>query len=153
MPPSSDVSAGEPRYWIVKFAPFRTSWGEIVRRGTFTLRGVRSAEARRNLSRMAVGDLVFFYHSQKEQAIVGLMAVARSAYPDPTSSDPHWLTCDFTPVRTLARAVPLSELRADVRLSQISLVRQPRLAVSSIDRGVFNAILQRAGEPSTGFRQ
>ena len=29
-------------YWLVKFAPFRTSWSEIVRRGTFTLRGVRS---------------------------------------------------------------------------------------------------------------
>lgn len=26
--------------WLIKFAPFRTSWGEIVVRGSFSLRGV-----------------------------------------------------------------------------------------------------------------
>ena len=77
-----------PRYWLVKFAPFRTSWAEIVRRGTFTLRGVRSPAARANLASMRLGDPVLFYHSQQELAVVGVMTVTREAYPDPTSSDP-----------------------------------------------------------------
>ena len=60
------------RYWLVKFAPFRTSWTDIVRRGTFTLRGVRSQQARNNLAAMHIGDTVLYYHSQQDLSIVGL---------------------------------------------------------------------------------
>ena len=95
-------------YWLVKFAPFRTSWTEIVRRGTFTLRGVRNRQARNNLAGMRRDDPVLFYHSQQELAIVGLMKVLREAYSDPTSNDPQWLTCDFIPDMTLQRSVSLS---------------------------------------------
>src|SRR5437763_1316665 len=101
VPESRPFASDGLRHWIVKFAPFRTSWSEIVRHGNFTLRGVRSLQARRNLSGMSLGDLAFFYHSQQEQAIVGVMVVTRTAYPDPTSSDSRWLTCDFRPIRTL----------------------------------------------------
>jgi len=44
---------------------------------------------------MKIDDLVMYYHSQQELAIVGIMKVTKEAYPDPTSSDPQWLTCDF----------------------------------------------------------
>jgi predicted RNA-binding protein with PUA-like domain len=135
-----------PRYWLVKFAPFRTSWTEIVQRGTFTLRGVRSYQARQNLSRMSVGDLVLFYQSQQQQAIVGVMTVARTAYSDPTSSDPQWLTCDLKPIKTFPRKIPLSQLRENSLLSDISLVRQPRLAVAPIASQAFYEILQLASK-------
>jgi predicted RNA-binding protein with PUA-like domain len=135
-----------PRHWIVKFAPFRTSWKQIVRNGNFTLRGIRSHQARRNLSRMSIGDLVLFYQSQQEQAIVGVMAVVRMAYPDPTSNDPQWLTCDFKPMKTLRRNVPLSLLRENSSLADIALLRQPRLAVSPIPTRAFHEILKLAGE-------
>ena len=117
------------RHWLVKFAPFRTSWAEIVRRNTFTLRGVRNPAARKYLSEMSAGDPVLFYHSQQELAVVGVMEVAREAYPDPTSADPRWLTCDFTPIRTLPRPIALAEIKSDPRLTALALVRQPRLAV------------------------
>lgn len=118
-----------PRHWLVKFAPFRTSWAEIVRRGTFTIRSVRSAAARANLAAMRLGDRVLFYHSQQELSVMGVMEVAREAYPDPTSSDPQWLTCDFRPIESLSRPVPLAEVKADPSLASIALFRQPRLAV------------------------
>ena len=146
MPQSTHDSAVDPRYWIVKFAPFRTSWSDIVRHGTFTPRGVRSAQARRNLAKMRTGDLVLFYHSQQEQAIVGVMAVCRTAYPDPTSTDAKWLTCDFTPLRTLPCTVALPTIRADPRLYKLSLIRQPRLSVATIEREEFAQILRLAGE-------
>lgn len=53
----------EKRFWLVKFAPFRTSWSEIVRRGTFTLRGVRSPAARNSLKEMQLRDSVLFSQS------------------------------------------------------------------------------------------
>jgi predicted RNA-binding protein with PUA-like domain len=133
------------RYWLVKFAPFRTRWAEIVKCGKFTLRGVRSPAARKHLSEMRVGDPVLYYHSQQELAVVGVMEVTREAYPDPTSSDPHWLTCDFAPVKTLARPVALDTIKADARLAMLPLVRQPRLAVMPVSHEQFQTI---ADEPS-----
>src|SRR5512136_1841424 len=96
------------KFWLVKFAPFRTGWEQIVMAGSFTLRGIRSPAARKHLAAMRLGDQVLFYRSQQDQAIVGIMAVAREAYPDPTSADPQWLTCDFTPMKTLPRPITLA---------------------------------------------
>jgi len=127
-------------HWLVKFAPFRTPWTEIVKRGTFTLRGVRSPVARKHLSAMRLGDTVLFYHSQKELAVVGVMAVTREAYADPTSADPQWLTCDFAPIKTLARPVSLDTIKADSRLAQMALVRQPRLAVMPVTAAEYKII-------------
>jgi predicted RNA-binding protein with PUA-like domain len=117
------------RHWLIKFAPFRTAWPDIVRTGVFTLRGMRSAEACRNLAAMRLGDPVLFYRSQENQAVVGLLEVAREAYPDPTSADPRWLTCDFAPVRSLG-PISLSVLRAE-----------PRLAVMPVTSDNWNVVL------------
>lgn len=130
--------------WLVKFAPFRTPWADIVKRGTFTMRGVRSPAARKHLSEMRLGDAVLFYHSQKELAVVGVMEVTREAYPDPTSADPQWLTCDFAPVKTLTRPVPLDTIKADSRLATLALVRQPRLAVMPVTPQQFDIIVDEA---------
>ena len=138
----------EKHFWLVKFAPFRTSWSEIVRRGTFTLRGVRSPAARNNLKEMELHDPVLFYHSQQERAIVGLMEVSRSAYPDPTSSDPQWLTCDFVPIRSFARPVSLAEIKVNSRLAGIGLLRQPRLAVMPLSAQKFEIIANEMANKS-----
>jgi len=136
-----DLKNSKKNFWLVKFAPFRTSWAEIIRRGNFTLRGVRSAAARANLAAMRLGDPVLFYHSQKELAVVGIMKVTRESYPDPTSADPQWLTCDFTPVQTLPKPVPLSELRKHAKLTELPLLRQPRLAVMTLTPTEYETIL------------
>jgi predicted RNA-binding protein with PUA-like domain len=127
----------------VKFAPFRTPWKDIVKRGAFTLRGVRSPAARKHLSEMHQGDEVLFYHSQQELAVVGVMEVTREAYPDPTSADPRWLTCDFAPVKTLAHPVSLEAIKADSRLATLPLVRQPRLAVMPLTVEQFQIIVNK----------
>jgi len=135
------ISKDNKRYWLVKFAPFRTSWTDIVRRGIFTLRGIRNRQARNNLTAMTNGDLVFFYHSQQELSVVGLMEVTREAYPDPTSSDPKWLTCNFRPIQTLSHPITLAEIKANPALSKLSLVRQPRLSVMPVTSEEFEEIL------------
>ncbi len=128
------------RHWLIKFAPFRTSWSDIVRAGTFTLRGVRSPEARRHLAAMRIGHPVLFYQSQQRQAIVGVMEVTREAYPEPTRNDPQWLTCDFTPVQNFAKPVSLAAIKADHRFASLALVRQPRLAVMPVPKAAFEQI-------------
>jgi len=127
-------------FWLVKFAPFRTPWSEIVQRGNFTLRGVRSPAARKHLSAMRRGDRVLYYHSQQELAVVGIMEVTREAYPDPTCANQQWLTCDFVPIKTLTNPVSLEAVKADFRLMSLALVRQPRLAVTPITKEQFQII-------------
>lgn len=129
------------RHWLIKFAPFRTSWEEIIKRGIFTLRGVRSPQACKHLADMRRGDSVLFYRSQQHQAIMGIMEVSREAYPDPTSTDPRWLTCDFVPVRPLDRPVSLAEIKQTAAWRNIALIRQPRLSVMSIAEAEFTSIL------------
>jgi predicted RNA-binding protein with PUA-like domain len=136
--------ADNQNYWLVKFAPFRTSWMEIVQHGKFTLRGVRSPTARKHLAAMRLGDQVLYYHSQKELAVLGVMKVAREAYPDPTSFDPQWFTCDFTPLQTLPRSVTLAELKAEPRLTNFALLSQPRLAVMPVALEHFQIITQKS---------
>lgn len=127
-------------HWLVKFAPFRTSWNDIVRTGKFTLRGVRSHAARKHLAEMRLDEPVLFYHSQQEKAVVGILKVIREAYPDPTSADPKWLTCDFAPARSLTNPVSLAQIRQSETLANIPLLRQPRLAVMPITEPAFNMI-------------
>lgn len=129
-----------PHHWLIKFAPFRTSWAEIVARGSFTPRGIRSPEARKHLNTMRLGDPVLFYRSQQDQAIVGLLEVTREAYPDPTSPDPQWVTCDFRPLRTLPSPVSLEVLKAHPDLYNLPLVRRPRLSVMPLTANEFEII-------------
>lgn len=134
-------------HWLVKFAPFRTSWSDIVRRGSFTLRGVRSHASRKHLAEMRVDDPVLFYHSQQEKAVVGILKVIREAYPDPTSDDSSWLTCDFAPIRSLANPITLSKIRQSETLADIPLLRQPRLAVMPLPESAFNLIATWGSQP------
>jgi len=133
-----------PRQWLIKFAPFRTSWAEIVARGSFTLRGIRSPEARNHLSAMRLGDLVFFYQSQQNQAVVGLLEVAREAYPDPTGSNSEWLTCDFKPLRSLPSPLTLEVIKGTPALSELPLIRRPRLSVMPLTANEFEVLQAHA---------
>ncbi len=52
---------------------------------------MRSHQARNNLKAMKKGDLAFFYHSNIGSEIVGVVRVAREAYPDPTAESGDWV--------------------------------------------------------------
>jgi len=110
------------------------------------MRGVRNRQARNNLAAMKIDDLVFYYHSQQELAIVGIMKVTKEAYPDPASSDPQWLTCDFTPVLTLPRPVSLDEIKDNPALKKLALVKQPRLAVMPVSEDQFKELCTLVSE-------
>ncbi len=90
---------------------------------------------------MQPGEKALYYHSQRELAVVGILEVSRAAYPDPTSADSRWLTCDFQPIRTLPRPVTLDEIKASSMLSNIPLIRRPRLAVMPLSKAEYDTII------------
>ena len=136
----TDSLRTNPSYWLLRFAPRRTSWVEIVARGAFTLRGVKSTVARKHLRGMALGDRVLFYQTEQNQAIVGELQVVRTAYPDPSSADAQWLTCDFAPVRSFIKPISLAAMKENALINLSPVVRQPRVAVLALTHETYLTI-------------
>jgi predicted RNA-binding protein with PUA-like domain len=128
-------------YWLVKQEPEDYSWSDFVKDGKTAWTGVRSFPARKNLRGMQVDDAVFFYHSGDARSIVGLARVAREAYPDPTAGDEDWSAVDLAPVKPLAAAVALSQIKADKILREMALVKQSRLSVMPVTPEQFRRLL------------
>ena len=74
-------------YWLVKSEPGTYAWDQMVKDRRTHWDGVRNHQASNNLKAMGKGDLVFFYHSVSDKAVIGLARVDRENYPDPTAKD------------------------------------------------------------------
>ena len=131
-------------YWLIKSEPFKYSWDQFMKDGVTFWDGVRNYAARNNLRDMKVGDLAFYYHSNEGLEIVGIAAVSKEAYPDPTSDEEAWLAVDFKPVRKLKKPVSLKVIKADPRLQQMALLRLGRLSVAPVTAEEWNIVLEYA---------
>ena len=94
--------------------------------------GVRNHTAKLNLKAMTKGDLAFFYHSNIGKEIVGVVEVAREAYPDPTAEKGDWVSVDMKAVSPFPNPVSLTTIKAEPALEGIPLIRQSRLSVMEI---------------------
>ena len=133
------------QYWLVKTEPDAFSWAQQVENGVEPWTGVRNFQARRNLAAMRLGDRAFFYHSNVGKEIVGVVEVAREAYPDPTAESGGWVCVDMRALFPLKRAVTLAEIKADPALQQMPLVRYSRLSVSPVSEAEWAHILALEG--------
>ena len=122
------------RYWLFKSEPSTWSWDDQVARGAAGEEwdGVRNYQARNVMREMAVGDLGFFYHSQKEKAVVGIVEVIAEAHPDSTADDDRWECVDLRAVRPFARPVTLADVKAEPSLAEMALLKNSRLSVQPV---------------------
>src|SRR5437899_12696688 len=130
--------------WLVKQEPSSYSWSDFVAEGQTSWTGVRNYAARNNLRRMRRGDEVLFYHSGEEKAVVGIAKVVRTAYPDPTAKEGDWSTVDLAALKPLRRSVTLREIKGNLRLKGIPLIRQSRLSVMPWAESDFRGIVKMA---------
>jgi len=119
-------------YWLVKSEPDAFSWDQQVANGVEPWTGVRNHTAKNNLKAMRLGDRAFFYHSNTDKAVVGVVEVVREAYPDATAESGDWVCVDMRAVAPMPRPVSLAAMKADAALAGIELVRQSRLSVVPI---------------------
>ena len=129
------------QHWLVKSEPEKYAWADLVKDGRTTWDGVRNFQARNNLQQMQPGDLVLFYHSVSEKAVVGIAKVDKAAYPDPTADDPKWVAVDLVPFRDFKEPVTLEQIKKDQRLENIALLRQSRLSVMPLTGEEFDVLL------------
>jgi predicted RNA-binding protein with PUA-like domain len=130
-------------YWLVKTEPETYSWDDLARDKKTVWDGVRNFQARSHLKKMAQGDHVFFYHTGDVKAIIGIASVLKTGYPEP--ADAEWTAVDLAPVKALKNPVTLAQIKADKRLSEMVLVRAPRLSVQPVTKEEFEHIIALSG--------
>jgi len=121
-------------YWLMKSEPDVFSWDDLVAKGEAgeEWNGVRSYQARNFMREMALGDHVFFYHSNIGLEIVGIAEVCAVSHPDSTTDDPRWDCVDIRALRRLPKPVTLKAVKANPDLAQMALVKSMRLSVQPV---------------------
>jgi predicted RNA-binding protein with PUA-like domain len=134
-------------YWLLKTEPETFSWDDQVKRGgkgePWT--GVRNYRARAHLKAMRLGDHGFFYHTGDEKQVVGIVEVIREAYPDPTDDSAVFRAVDVKAVRPLPKPVTLAAVKANRRLTDMVLAKQPRLSVQPVTADEWRIVCSIGG--------
>ena len=126
-------------YWMVKQEPDSYSWDDFVKDGATDWTGVRNFQARNNLKAMKKGDKVLFYHSNIGKEVVGIAEVSKEAFPDPT--DEKWFATELKPVKPLKKAVTLVQMKANLALAELKLIRQSQLSVLPVTKDEYEEII------------
>ncbi len=149
-------------FWLMKSEPETFGIDALAKspRKTTHWDGVRNYQARNFMrDRMELGDRAFFYHSNcAEPAIVGIVKVVKTGYPDHSAFDPkdkhydpdsdpnnpRWYMVDVRLERKLARPVTLATLRkySNSALKGLALLqRGNRLSITPVSASHWNFIL------------
>ncbi|PZV27060.1 MAG: EVE domain-containing protein [Snowella sp.] len=144
-------------YWLMKSEPDVYSMDDLEKDGQTLWDGVRNYQARNFMRTMAIGDSVFFYHSNtKTPGIVGLMEVIenhvidpsqfdpQSDYYDPKSSfeNPRWQTVKVKFVRVFPQIISLDQLKQQFGPEELLVVKKGnRLSVMPIATNIAEKIL------------
>lgn len=135
-------------YWLFKSEVSTWSWDQQVAKGDAGEEwdGVRNYQARNHMRAMNVGDLGFFYHSQKEKEIVGIVEVIAESHQDSTTDDERWDCVDIKAVRALPKPVTLAMCKDDPRLADMVLVNNTRLSVQPVTKAEWDIVLELSGD-------
>ncbi|MER5172059.1 EVE domain-containing protein [Thioclava sp. GXIMD2076] len=122
------------RYWLFKSEPNKFSWDQLVEKGEAGEEwdGIRNYLARNNMREMKIGDRGLFYHSNIGKEVVGICEVSAESAPDSTTDDPRWDCVHLRAVRPVKKPVTLADVKAEPRLSNMSLVTSMRLSVQPV---------------------
>ena len=153
------MTVKEPSYWLMKSEPEAYSIDNLKKDEVTLWDGIRNYQARNFMRRMALGDKVFFYHSNcKPPGIVGFMEITQlnivdptqfqkeSKYYDPKSNpdNPRW---DCVKVKYLFKAkkfLSLPELKFLFNEEELLLVKKGnRLSIIPIKNEIAKLILEK----------
>lgn len=134
-------------YWLFKSEPSTWSWDQQVAKGDQGEEwdGVRNYQARNFMRSMVIGDRGFFYHSQKEKTVVGIVEVSAESSQDSTTEDDRWECVDIKAVCALPSPVTLEMIKQDPRLSDMVLVKNSRLSVQPVTEEEWDIICDLGG--------
>ena len=123
------------KYWLLKTEPDEWSWKDQVEKNKegAVWDGVRNFQARNNLREMSINDLCFFYHTGKEKKIVGIVKVTKEYFDDKSDKTGRFGSIMVRSYKSFGTPVSLNDIRNHSLLKHLSLLKQSRLSVMSID--------------------
>jgi predicted RNA-binding protein with PUA-like domain len=95
---------------------------------------------------MKKGEKGFFYHSNEDKAVVGIVEIIKTYYPDHTDESCKFGMVDVKAVKALKKPVTLAEIKAEPRLKDMVLVNNSRLSVQPVSDEEWRVVLEMAGE-------
>jgi predicted RNA-binding protein with PUA-like domain len=134
--------------WLVKEEPSHYNFEAFTKEGGTTWTGVKNPLAQKHLRGIRKGDLVFYYHTGDEKAVVGIAKAVGNAYPDPADRTGKSHVVELVPVKPLPRPVTLAEIKADRRFAKFPLTYLPRLSVMPVSEAEWSAVLKLSARPT-----
>lgn len=131
-------------YWLMKSEPGVYPWSRLLKEKRTPWNGVRNYQANNNMKAMQLDDEAFFYHSNEERAVVGVMKVIKLWYRDPEDETGRFGMVDVAPVRSLKTPVTLAAIKANKFFKDMALLRQSRLSVSKVEKDEWEKICKLA---------
>lgn len=134
-------------YWLFKSEPDTWSWSQQKAKGKEgeAWTGVRNYQARNNMRAMKLGDKGFFYHSNADKAIVGIVEVCAAAHKDATAKEGDWDCVDIRALQDMPKPVSLDDIKKEAPLAEMVLVKNSRLSVQPVTAGEWKHICKMAG--------
>ncbi|MCS7022791.1 MAG: EVE domain-containing protein [Gemmataceae bacterium] len=126
--------------WLFKSEPSEYSYADLERDGETVWDGVSNPLALQHLAQVRRGDQIYFYHTGKEKAVVGIMEAVADAMVDPNDPAGKLWVVRVRPVRRLSQPIPLTRFKAEPRCAQWELVRLPRLAVMPVPADIVQLL-------------
>ncbi len=126
--------------WLVKEEPGHYGYAQFKREGKTVWAGVRNPLAQKHLRAIRKGDQVFYYHTGKEKAVVGVARAVSDAYPDPSDASGKLYVVDIAPTRELPKPVTLAAIKAQPAFASFPLVRMSRLSVMPVTEAEWKRI-------------
>ncbi|MBL8824958.1 MAG: EVE domain-containing protein [Planctomycetia bacterium] len=124
--------------WLFKEEPESYSYDRLENDKQAKWDGISNALALKNLRQVKRGDQIFFYHTGKEKAIVGIMQAVADAHVKASVS------VQVAPVRRLVQPVSLATVKADPVLKDWELARLPRLSIMPVSANQWRRVLALA---------
>lgn len=126
-------------FWFLKSEPSEYSWQRMKNDQVTSWSGVCNYQAQSYMKKMKENDLAFFYHTGKEKAIVGVVAVCKEYY---YADDSKFGVIDVKFFQTLNNHVTLQGIKQNLLLKNMVILRQPRLSVSPVMKVEWNEIVR-----------
>jgi predicted RNA-binding protein with PUA-like domain len=135
------------QYWLIKSEPNVWSIDNQKKAGNkgAPWDGVRNYQAAKNLRTMKKGDQCFFYHSNIGKEIVGIVEVIKEHYIDITDQSGRFVAVTVKFISKLKNPITLEKIKKNKELSHLSLIKQSRLSVMSVDSKSWK-ILNKMGK-------
>jgi predicted RNA-binding protein with PUA-like domain len=131
-------------YWLMKSEPNVWSIDQQKKAGIkgAPWDGVRNYQAANNLKKMKKGDLCFFYHSNIGKEIVGIVEIIKEAFLDKTDKDGRFVAVQVKFKEKFKKSITLENIKKNKVLSHLSLIKQSRLSVMTIDSKSWKTLIK-----------